>query len=454
MEINNQLRKIAENKLLDHNVDRSIRELCNNIYFSDPHSFVQAIKDNIKSRHFHKQNKNTSLRILLAHQAVMFPYEAITINYLLMDSISKNCSKQGKISVEPYHIVLDMDISKERRFRNVSVPRPLRKHGIVKIVTRINRSKRYMPMALMDNEYDYLLEQLRKLKDDLLFEINVIGKLGIHNQYTPKYFEYVYRKIVDCVNNKNLYKLNLCTSTVLANDILLTTTKFRPFSKLLNSTPELKDKLTNGIEKLAPYAIELTDTYNKLGIDIPKSLGNFVNRRYFWGICCNCFSRNHLIGISGYFKCYYCKNTNSVKFGNYYETIDGFNCPQIIPKVILEEYLLLYEFGYSAFVTYSGGAEHVITSNILYNMAGLDTIPTLIWRPHTDFISPSIILADEIGHQKLVKYTNHHKIFNALNLHYSGRASWLYPLMYMSNKDYINYWEQYFLHHIWNNAYA
>jgi hypothetical protein len=448
MSSENLLRNIAERTSSNNKLSEAFSKYHNKIYFSDPLAFVCAIQADIAYKQ-RVAKAPGNIRFLLAHQPVFFPYEAITINYLLMDSLKKHLGELLNVSVESMHLVLDMDISKEPRFRNVSIPSPLKKDGIVKLTASINMANKYMPMLSMEHDPSVLVVQLRKLIDDLNMENRVLGKLGITKGIETNNFTRVLEQLDGCITNKNLHLSNFYSLSVLANEILRTDTIFQIYSDLINTISNLPGFFGRAIEDLKPAALELITVFNDLGVCIPKSLLNFVDEKYFWGICYRCLSRNDINGQRYEFICKMCGTNNIVRLGDTYTLENRAICPQVVPKVILEEYFLLYVYGCDAFVAYTGGAEHVMVSNMLYTIAGFNSVPTLLWRPHTEFVSPAEILNHHAETDIFHMYTNSHKVNEALMLHSSGRASWLYPLMYMDTSDYKKYWDHYLQKHIW-----
>ncbi len=422
-------KNIAEKKCVETDDYRFILDNLKDVFFSDLSGYMMAVQSKINDGF-------GEFKISMAHQPVFFPYESIVVNYLLMGFLTKKYSNHARL-VTSNHIVLDMDIGDEPRFRNVRIPSYVHESGSFAIKINIEKSERHKPVIIINRKSTNMVKEYEKILNKLLMEANELRKKSEEKNHMRHEYTQLIDSLYETNHIENLSDYNRATSEIFANKINNTDTNFVDFSRILIDIHNYKGTLKDAVSLLMPSAIKVRELYSTQNMQLPKPLENFLNGEYMWGICRFCYARTTLNKFNVKFTCSKCSEKNILSFSFPFYREKEKIIPSIVPKVILEEYLILYLYGCSAYQAHSGGAEHIIISNLLYKFADLKPIPTLLWSPH----AKNLAFPGEL-YNKYRSVSNHAKI--AKTLLESGRTSWVHQVLLPSTRNYDAYWQQLF----------
>jgi hypothetical protein len=329
--------------------------------------------------------REDSPRIRLAHQPNIFPYLGVSAQFFLMNVTASIIQQRYKNHVVQIYLIVDYDVADESRFRTVHYPDASRKKGMFNLSYAIpsmylNKPMYKIPKPTKDQVESWLalvrssiskeLAYLRRNHLDEKKYNTVFGNL----QEIEKYVWQAYAR-ADSFADFNSFFLSKLVNSCFSLPVLFIrgNQMHKWFTKtwqfLLDNLHKIDDAERFAIERIRSAGISTKHR---------KDVATFP----FWYLCEVCDERVRLRydttqEVQGV--CSACGREFKFNLSNPSNLLSSPS--RLAPTVLLDDISDIVGLKASGGVSYIGGAEHILISNIMAKEIGLKVFPQAVWRP-------------------------------------------------------------------------
>lgn len=348
--------------------------------------------------------------LLLAHQPVLFPYEAVVLNYTLLHSIAELIQPNPPCII---HLVMDTDGADERAFHRIKYPAASMRQGFTTLRADVGAHwTGWTCNALCAPRQDTLIKTL----DDIAAVTRQEWRMADGRRFNARSIE----PLRDTFHAANLRGPLLTTFMInimadYAWSYLRIPVIFMRYSAILQYSG---NAIAGLVENRHQYHAALSSAVDDAELGrklVPESPDDL-----FWRHCSHCWTRSSFSG-DGHVE-HHCL---------YHPQSHGYGGPashpaqlSIVPKVLLEDIFLRTCISPLGIVSYRGGYGHTAVSAGALKALGRQQPETLTWG--SGWLSDGPI---EALHARDRAAPGAQR---ALELIHSGRASMLYAWMHAS----------------------
>jgi uncharacterized protein Usg len=323
--------------------------------------------------------------IRLAHQPNIFPYLGVSAQFFLMNVTANIVKKRYKKHIVQIYLVVDYDIADESRFRTAYYPDASRKRGLFNLSNRIPPGYLNKPMYKIPKPAEDQVESwLALVKSSVSKELTYLRRNQLDEKKYNALFanlreveEYVWQAYgrADSFADFNSFFLSELVNSCFSLPVLFVRGSqiHKWFAKtwrfLLENLRKIDDAERFAIERIRSAGIRMKHS---------KDPAMFP----FWYFCDVCDERvrlRHDTNQEVRGRCSGCDREFAFNLTNPSNLLS--HSSRLAPTVLLDDISDIVGLSASGGVSYIGGAEHILISNIMAKEIGLRVFPQAVWRP-------------------------------------------------------------------------
>ena len=346
--------------------------------------------------------------ILIAHQPVLFPYEAVVLNYTLLHSMVEMMQSTSPCIV---HLVMDTDGADERAFHRVKYPALSTRQGFLTLRADVGAHWTGWTCNALPAPRP---ETLEGILDDIAVTTKREWRMADGRPFGPEILEQIRGAFQRASANAPL--LTTFMINVLAEYawlFLRIPIIFVRYSAILRFSSQAIADLVAERQVYHGQFCAAEDSLGHAGKLVPESPDQL-----FWTHCSRCWTRR-MFTDDAYreHECAYHAQSHQ------FHRVDSSNLSiSTVPKVLMEDIFIRTYLRPLAIVNYRGGRTHAAVAIKTLNAMGKPQPPTLTWGSGWLSDGPVEKLHERGG---MAPGAN-----NAFDLVHSGRASMLYAWLH------------------------
>lgn len=384
--------------------------------------------------------------IRLAHQPNIFPYLGVIVQFFLMDNVAVSIEKRHRTKVAQIYLIVNYDVAEDVRFRTAHYPDANRKDGVLDLSSKIPGEFFHKPMFAVPKPSEPLVVSwFQSIRSAISQELVFLRRAGLREKKTNILYErlQMLEELTWSAHSRatsfadfNSYFLSqvinsgfgLPTLFVRGNELQALYKNSYEF--FINNLRRLREAENQAIEAIASAGISLKYQKHELRFPIwyfcdmcsSRVTMTYATESKVWGECTDC-GRNYEFNLD---------NPSGLLA----------HLASLAPSVLIDDISDALGLRACGGVSYVGGAEHILVSNIVCRMLGIKMFPQIVWRPRTAVLGTAEFVA--CLRLQTARSPDKPALLNLLTELSKGRISVLYNLVSSDLSGFAYSWQRFF----------